>query len=64
MATLASGCAGTQKSLMALLRIHAVCYEDYAKLVFWCFLAGYSEKFVTNIISRFESTQPADKDVA
>jgi hypothetical protein len=29
--------------------------DDAARLVFWCFLAGYSEKFVTNIISRFES---------
>jgi hypothetical protein len=48
-------------SLMALVRVHAASYEDYAKLVFWSFLGGYSEKFVTNIISRFESTQSDGK---
>jgi hypothetical protein len=29
-------------------------YKDYAKLVFWCFMGGYSERFVTDVISRFE----------
>jgi hypothetical protein len=28
--------------------------EDYAKLMFWSFLAGFSEKFAFNIISSFE----------
>jgi hypothetical protein len=27
---------------------------DYAKLLFWSFVAGFSEKFVTNIIGSFE----------
>ncbi|MGD9728284.1 MAG: hypothetical protein AB7G68_11010 [Nitrospiraceae bacterium] len=27
----------------------------YAKLLFWSFVAGYSERFVTDIIGRFES---------
>ena len=31
---------------------------DYAKLIFWCFLAGYSERFATNILSQFESQGP------
>lgn len=53
-----------KESLRTLIQIHAVSFEDYAKLVFWCFLAGYSEKFVTNIISRFESAHPASKDAA
>ena len=39
-----------------LFQVQGVGYKDYAKLIFWCFLAGYSESFVTNIISRFEST--------
>lgn len=28
---------------------------DYAKMMFWCFVAGFSERFATDIISRFES---------
>ena len=28
---------------------------DYAKLIFWCFLAGYSERFATGILSQFDS---------
>lgn len=28
---------------------------DYAKLLFWCFVAGFSECFVTDIIGRFRS---------
>ncbi len=29
-------------------------YSDYAKLMFWCFLAGFSERFVTDVIGKFE----------
>jgi hypothetical protein len=29
-------------------------YREYAKLIFWCFMAGYFERFVTDVISRFE----------
>jgi hypothetical protein len=35
---------------------HAANYNDYAKLLFWCFVAGFSERFVTDIIGRFEGT--------
>ena len=42
-------------------------YSGYAALVFWSFVAGFSEKFVTNIIGQFErdrgTTKPdSDKD--
>jgi len=29
-------------------------YQAYAKLIFWSFLAGFSERFVIDIISQFE----------
>lgn len=35
---------------------HATNHKDYAKLMFWCFVAGFSERFVTDVIGRFEGT--------
>ena len=35
--------------------------SDYGKMLFWCFIAGFSERFATDIISRFEN-QSSDKD--
>lgn len=35
---------------------HGASYQDYAKLIFWSFVAGFSERFVTDVISRFEGT--------
>lgn len=29
-------------------------HSGYAKLMFWCFLAGFSERFVTDVIGKFE----------
>jgi hypothetical protein len=33
---------------------HGYDFQSYAKLIFWCFVAGYSERCVTDVISRFE----------
>lgn len=52
----------SQTGLAILFQVQGVGYKDYAKLVFWCFVAGYSESFVTNIISNFEST--ADQSIS
>jgi len=34
---------------------------DFAKLIFWCFLAGFSERLVPQIISKTSSTEDEDK---
>ena len=52
----------SQTGMTVLFDVQGIAYTDYAKLVFWCFLAGYSESFVTNIISNFETT--GDKPAA
>lgn len=43
---------GFQKIMMQ----QALTYQDYAKLLFWSFVAGYSERFVTDVIAKFEGT--------
>lgn len=42
--------------LGTLFEVRGISHADYAKIIFWCFLAGFSESFVTNIISRFETS--------
>lgn len=51
----------TFEGLAVIFKIHGKAAADYAKLIFWCFLAGFSERFVTDIISRFES-QSSDNE--
>lgn len=43
------------KGLAAIFAIHGGA-ADYAKMIFWSFIAGFSERFATDIISRFESS--------
>lgn len=43
-------------SFKYLLEVTGKETEDYAKLLFWSFLAGFSEKFVTNILGQFEAS--------
>jgi hypothetical protein len=37
-----------------LFQVHGNSMQDYAKLIVWSFIAGFSENFVTNILGRFE----------
>jgi hypothetical protein len=39
-----------------IFKQHSEHFSGYAKLVFWSFVAGFSERFVTDVISRFEGT--------
>src|SRR5260370_41292682 len=45
--------AAKNPALEAIFAIHGNA-SDYGKMIFWCFIAGFSERFVTAIISRFE----------
>lgn len=44
----------------AVFNQHAEGFQDYAKLLFWAFLSGFSERFVTNVLSRFEGAAIKD----
>jgi len=52
---------GTNDGFRAIFEVHCQAPADYAKVLFWSFVAGFSEKFVTNIIAQFESPGPAKK---
>ena len=45
---------GELLNLRHVLEIRPVGVGDAGKLMVWCFLAGYSEKFVTQILSTLE----------
>ncbi len=42
------------KGFLLIFQQHGENFSDYAKLMFWCFVAGFSERFVTDIIGKFE----------
>jgi hypothetical protein len=46
--------AAKNPGLEVIFAIHGNA-SDYGKMIFWCFIAGFSERFVTDIISRFEN---------
>lgn len=52
--------AQTDAGFSSLFMQHAENYQEYAKLVFWSFVAGFSERFVTDVISRFQGTAIKD----
>nr|WP_315597669.1 hypothetical protein [uncultured Cupriavidus sp.] len=47
--------SGTQDGFLSIANQHARDgFSGYAKLLFWSFVAGFSEHFVTDVIGRFE----------
>jgi|ERR1700690_1402444 hypothetical protein len=53
--------SGTSPGLRTMFEVSCPTAADYAKVLFWSFVAGFSEKFVTNIIAKFESSDPAKR---
>jgi len=52
------------QGIQRLFDQHGKSFQDYAKLLVWAFVAGFSETFVTNIIGQFEQKAPTvDDDV-
>jgi hypothetical protein len=49
----------TAPGLTAIFEVHCPSASDYARVLFWSFVAGFSEKFATNIIGQFESPRTA-----
>ncbi len=47
---------GQPQGFRVLFAVHGTA-QDYAKMIFWCFVAGFSERFMTDIISRFDSSK-------
>lgn len=45
-----------------IFAIQGAAAADYAKMLFWCFVAGFSERFATDIMSRFESRAGDGRD--
>lgn len=55
-------------SITAYLAMRPVTIADAGRLMVWCFIAGYSEKFVTGVLDQLELKQtpqaPADRNAA
>jgi hypothetical protein len=47
-----------RKDFTRILDCTASGYQDYAKIMFWSFVAGFSETFVTDIIGTFSKAAP------
>jgi hypothetical protein len=43
----------TWQNFLIISHVHGG-FDDYAKLAFWSFVAGFSERFVVDVIGRFE----------
>ncbi len=51
----------SQDGFKTLFEVHCEEPSEYAKIMFWSFVAGFSEKFATNVIGQFQSTDTQKK---
>jgi len=49
-----------ETGMSVLFNLHCSTAGDYGKALLWGFIAGFSERFATDIISRFESNATSD----
>jgi hypothetical protein len=56
-----AGSADPGQGFAAIFAVHGGAV-DYAKMMFWSFVAGFSERFVTDIVSRFDSASTSRGD--
>lgn len=54
----ADGQGASSEGLKTLFQVHCPDAANYAKVLFWSFVAGFSEKFATNIIRQLEPGEP------
>ncbi|MDB5985447.1 MAG: hypothetical protein JWR16_500 [Nevskia sp.] len=54
--------AGTLMNLQEVLKIRPVSIQDFGKLVTWCFLSGYSERLVPNLLESLERRGAGGKE--
>jgi hypothetical protein len=47
--------------LSVLFNVHCSTAADYGKALLWGFIAGFSERFATDIIGRFQANSTSDK---
>lgn len=50
--------AASTEGLKTIFQVHCPDAANYAKVLFWSFVAGFSEKFATSIIRQFERSEP------
>lgn len=55
-----SGSESAPTGLSLMFAIHCPDAANYTKLLFWFFVAGFSERFATNLIGRFETRASTD----
>ena len=54
--------ADNTKGLATLFAVHGATAEDYGKMLLWGFISGFSERFTTDIINRFESKTTSENE--